>query len=95
MRADAIDGQSDVIDAADEFAIPVVSPRAPHERAGIVVLRPEPDQLTRLLAALHNHGISATHREGTVRLAPPASTDAATISLLHSALLSYATAVGT
>ena len=86
---------SDVIDAADEFAIPVVSPRAPHERAGIVVLRPEPDQLTRLLAALHNHGISATHREGTVRLAPHASTDAATISLLHSALLSYATAVGT
>ena len=55
---------SDVIDLADEFAIPVVSPRAESERAGIVVLEPEADQLTVLVAALHNHGVSATIARG-------------------------------
>lgn len=85
---------SDVIDAADEFAIPVVSPRAESERAGIVVLEPDADQLTVLVAALHNHGVSATVRGGTVRLSPHASTDAETIAMLRSALMSFATAVG-
>lgn len=83
---------SDVIDAADEFALPVVSPRAANQRAGIVVVEPEPDQLTVLAAALHNHGVSATTRGGTVRLAPHASTDTETLAMLRSALLSFATA---
>ncbi|MFT4283937.1 MAG: aminotransferase class V-fold PLP-dependent enzyme [Protaetiibacter sp.] len=83
---------SDVIDVADEFALPVVSPRAENQRAGIVVIEPEPDQLTVLAAALHNHGVSVTVRGGTVRLSPHVSTEAESLTLLRSALLSFATA---
>jgi hypothetical protein len=72
----------------------VVSPRAEAERAGIIVLQPEPEQLTVLAVALHNHGVSVTVRQGTVRISPHASTDAETLGLLRSALLSYATASG-
>lgn len=85
---------SEVVDIADEFALPVVSPRAEAERAGIVVLRPEPEQLTVLAASLHNHGVSATVRQGTVRVSPHASTNADTLAVLRSALLSFATASG-
>lgn len=85
---------SDVIDTADEFAIPVISPRAEADRAGIVVLEPDADQLTVLVAALHNHGVSATTRGGTVRLAPHASTSTETLAMLRAALLSFSTAVG-
>ena len=83
---------SDIIDIADEFAVPVVSPRAENERAGIVVLEPDPDQFTVLAAALHNHGVSVTIREGTVRISPHASTETETLTMLRSALLSFATA---
>lgn len=79
----------EIIDLVDEFGIPVTSPRAESERAGIVVLEPENDQLTVLLTALHNHGISATSRLGTVRLAPHASTGSDTVALLRSALIEY------
>lgn len=82
-----------LIDLADRAAVPVVSPRAEHERAGIVVLEPAPDQLTVLVAALHNHGVTATQREGTVRLAAHASTDEETFGMLAAALLSFSTAV--
>ncbi|QEO09575.1 aminotransferase class V-fold PLP-dependent enzyme [Protaetiibacter larvae] len=85
---------SDVIDVTDEFGLPIVSPRAEAERAGIVVIEPDADHLTVLSAALHNHGISCTIRGGTVRLAPHASTDAETLAMLRSALMSFATAVG-
>ena len=85
---------SEVVDIADEFALPVVSPRAEAERAGIVVLRPEAEQLTVLAASLHNHGVSATVRQGTVRVSPHASTNADTLAVLRSALLSFATASG-
>lgn len=83
---------SDVIDIADEFALPVVSPRAEAERAGIVVVQPEPERLTVLAAALHNHGVSVTVRQGAVRISPHVSTTSDTLELLRSALLSYATA---
>lgn len=82
---------SRIIDLADEYAIPVVSPRAEHERAGIVVLEPSPDQLTVLSAALHNHGVSATVRGGTVRLSAHVSTDEETLAMLKAAMLSFAT----
>ena len=83
---------AEIIDVVDEFAIPVVSPRADDERAGIVVVEPEGDQLTALLAALHNHGISATSRAGTVRFSAHVSTGSDTLSLLRAALVSYAQA---
>ncbi len=81
-----------VIEIADEFAIPVVSPRDASERAGIVVLEPQPDQLTVLSAALHNHGVTVTQREGRVRISPHVTTTDETFEVLHSALLSFSTA---
>lgn len=82
---------SRIIDLADEFAVPVVSPRAEDERAGVVVLQPAADQLTQLAASLHNHGVSATVRGGTVRLSAHVSTQEETFTMLRSALQSFAT----
>ena len=83
---------SRIIDLADEFAIPVVSPRAEAERAGIVVVQPEPDQLNVLAASLHNHGVSATTRQGKVRLSAHVSTEEETFSMLRASFLSFGTA---
>jgi kynureninase len=83
---------SRIIDLADEFAIPVASPRAEPERAGIVVLEPAPDQLTVLAASLHNHGVSVTIRQDKVRLSTHASTEEETFSMLKAAFVSFATA---
>jgi selenocysteine lyase/cysteine desulfurase len=81
-----------IIDLADEYALPVVSPRDERERAGIVVLEPAPENLTVLTASLHNHGVSATTREGRVRLSAHVSTNEETFEILRASLLSYATA---
>jgi selenocysteine lyase/cysteine desulfurase len=80
-----------IIDLADEFALPVSSPRAEAERAGIVVVQPEPDRLTALAASLHNHGVTATSRAGHVRLSAHASTDDETLDMLRAAFASFAT----
>lgn len=82
-----------VIDLADEFGVPVISPRDEAERAGIVVLEPPADQLTIFTASLHNHGISATVRQGSVRLSPHSSTDEETFAMMRATLISFATAV--
>ena len=82
-----------VIALADEFGVPVVSPRADGERAGIVVLEPLPERLTALTAALFNHGVSVTIRDGRVRISPHAGTTEETIAMLRTALSAYATAV--
>lgn len=81
-----------VISLADEFALPVVSPRPQAERAGIVVVRPAPERLTALTAALANHAVSATVRDGAVRFSPHAGTQEETFEMLLGALTSYATA---
>ena len=87
------DRVSSIIDIADEFAVPVASPRAEGERAGIVVLRPEADLLTTLTASLINHGVSVTTREGAVRISPHASTTDESLEMLRAALMGFATAV--
>lgn len=84
---------SRIIDLADEFALPVVSPRAENERAGIVVVEPEPAQLTVLAASLHNHGVTATVRDTRVRLSAHATVEEETFAMLKAALLSFATSV--
>lgn len=84
---------SRIIDLADEYALPVVSPRAEAERAGIVVVEPFPEQLTVLAASLHNHGVTATVRETTVRFAAHATTEEETFSMLRAALVSFSTAL--
>ncbi|WP_394769815.1 aminotransferase class V-fold PLP-dependent enzyme [Lacisediminihabitans sp.] len=84
---------SRVIELADEYAVPVSSSRAEHERAGIVVLSPAIDQLTVLSASLHNHGVSVTTRQNTVRLSPHVSTDEESFDMLRAAFTSYASAI--
>jgi len=84
---------SRLIDLADEYALPVVSPRPEAERAGIVVVEPLPEHMTILAASLHNHGVTTTVRETTVRFAAHATTDEETFSMLRAALVSYATSI--
>jgi len=87
------DRVSRIIDLADEFAVPVVSSRAPNERAGIVVVEPPAELLTVLSAALFNHGIAATVRDGRVRFAAHAATEQETLDMLRAAFTSYASAI--
>jgi selenocysteine lyase/cysteine desulfurase len=82
-----------IVDLADEYAVPVVSPRDVAERAGIVVVEPPADQLTVLTASLFNHGVTTTTRQGRVRLAPHVSTDEETFDMLRASFVSYASAV--
>lgn len=82
-----------LIDFADEFAIPVVSPRPEAERAGIVVLEPTPSELTVLSAALHNHGVSVTVREQRIRVSAHVSTVDATLEQFRDALRAFRTAL--
>ncbi|NQX11271.1 aminotransferase class V-fold PLP-dependent enzyme [Microbacteriaceae bacterium VKM Ac-2855] len=84
---------SEIIDVADEFGISVVSSRDESERAGIVVVQPEPEELTPLTASLLNHGVTARIRPTTVRLSAHASTSDDTIAALRAALTSAASGV--
>ena len=84
---------SRLIDLLDEAGLPIVSPRDERERAGIVVVEPEPEALTALGASLHNHGITATVRAGHVRLSPHVTTNEETFAMMRAALVSYGTAV--
>jgi selenocysteine lyase/cysteine desulfurase len=81
-----------LIDLADEFAVPVLTSRDEHERAGILVLEPAAEHVTILGAALHNHGISASAQNGTVRLGVHAALSIDTLDMLRGAFISYATA---
>ena len=83
---------SRVIELADEFAVPVVSSRDEQERAGIVVLEPPAGQVTYLTASMHNHGVTATTRQGQVRLSVHAATSEETLDMLRGAFVSYGTA---
>ena len=82
---------SHIIALADEFGVPVSSPRDDRERAGIVVLEPERDHLTALTAALHNQGITVTVRDSNVRVSAHVSTTDESISMLRAALQAFAT----
>jgi selenocysteine lyase/cysteine desulfurase len=82
-----------IIDIADEFGIPVVSSRNLAERAGIVVVEPPDDQLTVLAASMHNHGITATRRGGTVRLSAHVSTTEETFEMLRASFVGFASAI--
>ncbi|PWB97226.1 aminotransferase class V-fold PLP-dependent enzyme [Salinibacterium hongtaonis] len=88
------DAVSDALDRAlsivDEFGMTVVSPRNRSERAGIIVVEPQPDQLTLLAAAFYNHGVSVTTREGTVRLSVHVSTTDQTFGMLRESLAEFA-----
>ena len=82
-----------IIDLADEFGIPVVSSRNLNERAGIVVIEPAEEHMTVLAASLHNHGVTATRRGATVRLAAHVSTTEETFEMLRASFLGFASAI--
>jgi selenocysteine lyase/cysteine desulfurase len=82
-----------VIDLADEFGIAVSSSRAESERAGIVVITPADDQLTTLEASLFNHGVTATRRDGSIRISAHVSTDEDTFDMLRGSFMSFASAI--
>ena len=92
VNARVAENVSRVIDLADEFAIPVSSSRDERERAGIVVLEPEPEHVTVLSASLHNHGVTATTRLGSVRLSVHAVLAEDTVEMLRGAFVSFNTA---
>lgn len=81
-----------ILEVIDGFGLDVVSPRSDGERAGIVVVDPGEDRITALSAALHNHGITVTVREGRVRLSAHVSTSDETIETLRLALTEFTAA---
>ncbi|PPH13643.1 aminotransferase [Rathayibacter sp. AY1B7] len=84
---------SAIVDLADEFGLAVVGSRGEHERAGIVVVEPEPEELAPLAASLAAHGVTARLRPSTVRFSAHAGTTDATLALLRAALISSATSI--
>lgn len=78
-----------IIALADEFALEIASPRDDAERAAIVVVQPPVDRLTALTAALHNHGVTVTVRQGSVRFSPHVTTDEATFDMVRASFLAY------
>ncbi|WP_144766256.1 aminotransferase class V-fold PLP-dependent enzyme [Curtobacterium sp. 9128] len=91
VEARVADRVERVLAIVDEFGIEVESSRDPAERAGIVVLRPAEGRLTALVAALHNHGVTASTRLGTVRVSVFASTTDETLDMFRDACISTAT----
>lgn len=73
-----------VMALADEYAIPVLTPRDAH--AGIVTLVPDGQDAAALAAALANHGVTVTARGATIRVSPHVGTGADTFLLLGDAL---------
>ncbi|GHD52102.1 aminotransferase class V-fold PLP-dependent enzyme [Mycetocola manganoxydans] len=93
ISAAVADRVGEALSLADEFAIGVVSPRAEHERAGIVILDPAEDQVALLSASLHNHGVTTTIRQNRIRLSVHAGTTSETLGMLRDSFVSFSTAV--
>jgi selenocysteine lyase/cysteine desulfurase len=81
---------ADVMFFADRYEVPVVTPREPERRAGIVTLEPAPQDAAPLAASLANHGITVTTRAGRIRVAPHVGTGADTQRLFGDALAAFA-----
>jgi selenocysteine lyase/cysteine desulfurase len=82
----------DVMFFADRYEVPVLTPRDPRSRAGIVTLAPAPQDAGALAASLANHGITVTVRSGLVRVAPHVGTGADTLRLFGDALAAFSSA---
>jgi selenocysteine lyase/cysteine desulfurase len=83
---------ADVMYFADRYEVPVVTPREPESRAGIVTLEPAPQDAAPLAASLANHGLTVTTRGGRVRVAPHVGTGADTLRLFGDALAAFSSA---
>ena len=82
----------DIIFFADRYDIPVITPRDPQRRAGIVTLAPAPQDVGPLAASLANHGITVTVRSGQIRVSPHVGTGADTLRLFGDALAAFSSA---
>ncbi len=80
----------DVMFFADRYEIPIVTPRDPARRGGIVTLAPAPQDAAPLAASLVNHGLTVTARAGLVRVSPHVGTGADTLRLFGDALAAFA-----
>jgi selenocysteine lyase/cysteine desulfurase len=83
---------TDVMFFADRYEVPVVTPREPERRAGIVTLEPAPQDAAPLAASLANHGLTVTTRAGRIRVAPHVGTGADTLRLFGDALAAFSSA---
>lgn len=97
VGVDAIESElaaraSDVMFFADRYEVPVVTPREPERRAGIVTLQPAAQDAAPLAASLANHGLTVTTRAGRIRVAPHVGTGADTLRLFGDALAAFASA---
>lgn len=92
IEAELVARTADVIFFADRYEVPVISPREPGRRAGIVTLEPAPQDAAPLAASLANHGLTATVRSGRVRVAPHVGTGANTLRLFGDALAAFSSA---
>jgi selenocysteine lyase/cysteine desulfurase len=92
IEAELADRTRDVIHFADRYEVPVVTPREPGRRAGIVTLVPAPQDAAPLAASLANHGLTVTVRSGQVRVAPHVGTGADTLRLFGDALAAFSSA---
>ncbi|MET0813042.1 MAG: aminotransferase class V-fold PLP-dependent enzyme [Microbacterium sp.] len=79
----------DVMYFADRYEIPVITPREPSRRGGIVALAPSPQDAAPLAASLANHGLAVTLRAGLVRVSPHVGTGADTLRLFGDALAAF------
>jgi len=91
IEAVLLERAGDVMFFADRYDIPVITPREPGHRGGIVTLAPAPQDVGPLAASLANHGISVTVRSGLIRVAPHVGTGAATLRLFGDALAAFST----
>jgi selenocysteine lyase/cysteine desulfurase len=79
----------DVMYFADRYDVPVLTPREPERRGGIVALAPAPQDAAPLAASLANHGLTVTVRSGLVRVSPHVGTGADTLRLFGDALAAF------
>jgi len=82
----------DVLFFADRYEIPVITPREPEHRAGIVTLAPAAQDAAPLAASLANHGLTVTVRAGLIRVSPHVGTGADTLRLFGDALAAFSSA---
>ena len=77
---------------ADRYEVPVITPREPERRGGIVALAPAPQDAAPLAASLANHGLTVTVRSGIVRVSPHVGTASDTLRLFGDALAAFSSA---
>ncbi|WP_194411171.1 aminotransferase class V-fold PLP-dependent enzyme [Microbacterium cremeum] len=92
IEAELLARTADVIFFADRYEVPVITPREPERRAGIVTLEPAAQDAAPLAASLANHGLTVTARAGRIRVSPHVGTGADTLRLFGDALAAFSSA---